>query len=249
MTYTIEKSILTRRNSNYILLENCCSWIDLGINRIQTTAMHFRFRFSVRVFLIFVGLVCTFLGWRAYRVNKVETAVRSIREVGGWTRYRYAYTETKNGRLRNYDCDLILTAAPFPRQHWIKVMIGDSEHNNVDGVILSGTRHNSDRGWYHALTCDDELLSKLAPHLNALDGLKILDLSQNPLTAEGLRHLQELHGLEELNLLATEVDDAGLRHLEAIKSLRKVDLVHTRVTPDGVRRLEEALPNCNVRHW
>ncbi|NLS96181.1 MAG: hypothetical protein GXX96_28920 [Planctomycetaceae bacterium] len=80
----------------------------------------------------------------------------------------------------------------------------------------------------------DDFLAELAD----CKDLRVLNLSQNPVTGAGLKHLARLKHLEDLDLAYTEVSDDDMGALGEIVSLRRLDLSHNRLSGRGLHRLE-----------
>ena len=79
----------------------------------------------------------------------------------------------------------------------------------------------------------DDFLARLAEFPN----LKILNISQNDVTGEGLKHLTALTHLEDLDLSYTKVNDDDMATLGEIHSLRRLDLSHNRLSGRGFHSL------------
>jgi hypothetical protein len=58
--------------------------------------------------------------------------------------------------------------------------------------------------------------------------------------------LAGLKNLRVLDLSNTPVTDAGLKHLEGLEQLRWLNLCNTKVTPAGVTALQKKLPDCKI---
>jgi hypothetical protein len=77
--------------------------------------------------------------------------------------------------------------------------------------------------------------------------LRVLDLRQTTVTAEGLACLAQLKDLEWLWLDHTQCTDGGLAHLHALKTLQELTInQNSNVSDGGLRTLEEALPKCTI---
>jgi len=76
-----------------------------------------------------------------------------------------------------------------------------------------------------------------------------VDLTFSRVTDGGLVHLKGFTSLKRLNLKGTRVTDAGLENLKGLTSLEMLRLQETNVTDAGVKKLQEALPNCEIRHY
>lgn len=74
-------------------------------------------------------------------------------------------------------------------------------------------------------------------HLQAMSGLRVLDLSGTRITDAGLVHLQGCTGLETLMLWGTQVTDAGLDLIARLPSLRQLGLGNTAITDRGLVHL------------
>jgi hypothetical protein len=88
----------------------------------------------------------------------------------------------------------------------------------------------------------DECLIELA----RLPELEVLDLSNCPISAEGVGHLVTLKNLRVLSLYATNVNDNCIDHLRKMPRLEQIDVEHTRVSSRGVSDLHDASPNCRI---
>ena len=105
------------------------------------------------------------------------------------------------------------------------------------------------------------------PGLELLPGVASLDLSDAPITDEGMARLrgltrlrklcladthitgaglERLSGLTVLDLSGTPVTDAGLERLKELTQLRELHLGSLRVTDAGVEALHRQLPGVTV---
>ena len=82
------------------------------------------------------------------------------------------------------------------------------------------------------------------------DSIFELDLSEQPLTDEGVQHLATFSRLATLKLCGTEITDEGARSLGLLKSLRILDIRRTRLTDSGINHLAEVrgLQNLCLRN-
>ena len=97
------------------------------------------------------------------------------------------------------------------------------------------------------LEIDDNDLRQLGGFTTSL---RELDLSQTPITGEGLKYLENLQALESLELWDNPgFTDAGLSHLKGMKSLKHLMLQSTPVTDSGMAYLKDytALGWLNLR--
>ncbi len=82
---------------------------------------------------------------------------------------------------------------------------------------------------------DDRRLDLLA----GLTGVVGLDLSDNPITDEGMRHVGQVPHLQWLQLSGTQITDEGLKHLAHLKHLHTLDITRTAITQEGAKYLAE----------
>lgn len=76
--------------------------------------------------------------------------------------------------------------------------------------------------------------------LQALKGLRGLDLGRSQVTNAGLQYLgKELQGLQALYLTSPRVTDEGLRHLRGLNGLIHLHLSGTQVHDAGLMHLQE----------
>jgi len=105
-----------------------------------------------------------------------------------------------------------------------------TSRENVFGVVFNRIEFNC-RG----RDVDDEKLK----HLAGLTGVVGMDLSENPITHEGLRFVAEVPHLQWLQLSRTHITNKGLKHLRGLKQLRVLDLTHTQITQEAAEHLAE----------
>lgn len=138
---------------------------------------------------------------------------------------------------------LSAAAAPAIVTHLVPIDLGPRER------IVDGERHLTLTGWdrndYALLGSrpDTVVLQMANPdvddttlkHLQRLDRLRELDLSDTQVTDAGLWRLQHLKTLETLRLKGTKVTDDGLQQLfDSVPALRQLDLRETKVQPQVV---------------
>lgn len=92
---------------------------------------------------------------------------------------------------------------------------------------------------------DTELNDQLISQLNDFVNLKVLDVSLNPVTTEGIKKMKNLKDLESLNLYGTEVDAEMLVYISNFPALQDLYLWKTKV--ESADLVEVDLPeNLNV---
>ena len=92
---------------------------------------------------------------------------------------------------------------------------------------------------------DRELNDNKLKHRVGLTGVVGLDLSENPITDEGLRYVGEVPHLQWLQLSDTNITDRGIEHLRDLKHLRCLDLTGTRITQEAASVLAE-IPQLEI---
>ncbi len=102
-------------------------------------------------------------------------------------------------------------------------------------------------------TLEEVYASKSSVTDGSMEGLKgasklrVLDVSGNSVSDEGLKNLSSSKGLEELILRDNRlVSDTTLTRLKKYPNLVKLNLEQTSCTLKGVQALKKALPNCAI---
>ncbi|HEV7221052.1 MAG TPA: hypothetical protein VGN42_00025 [Pirellulales bacterium] len=131
--------------------------------------------------LIFVALLCMFLGWQANQARRQRHVVAVIEKLGGSVEYDYQYPA---GPWRNvldvdytWDCD---RSAKPPGPKWLRGLIGDEYFVRVVSANLFSAE----------VVSDDDLKA-----IGKLTSLRELILGYEGPTDEGIRNLL---GLKEL---------------------------------------------------
>jgi len=186
-------------------------------------------RFSLRILLVFVLLLCLPLSWLRVKLNEAREQREAVTRI-----------EQRNGRVFahcsvNADGSSVSMIGkrtpPATGTYWLRKWLGDDFFDSVAGVLFS----RADIG-------DDDL-----PCLSRLTDLQVLMLHDTQISDVGLVHVQGLTNLEVLLLRNTRVTDAGLVHLAGLNKLKRLELHGTQVTDKGLDELRQTLPNCNIR--
>lgn len=206
--------------------------------------MRFRPRYTIRTFLILVGVLGIWLGWHVARAQKQRAAVNTVRDLGGAVYYQYQWRRAgdkisfpagsrvnPDGSSATWSSGTLLISNeresylfdemapnPSPVPTWIRSQIGDDMFVKVVAVHLEDTQATDDT----------------ASHLAGLPYLRVLNLSRTEITDEGLVQLSRLKRLEKLTLDGTAIEGMGLVHLQHSPRLEELSLSDSRVTDVGL---------------
>jgi hypothetical protein len=175
-------------------------------------------QFSLRTFVVVVGLIAVWLGWLVNSATRQREAVRAILARGGTIAYDYQY-DARGRRLPN---------GKPSRPVWLQRILDD---NYFHQVVLVGL--DVDEVGNGVAPTDEDLV-----HIERLPKLRFLYLGGGSISDDGLRHLQNLTDLHLLVLWANPISGEGLGHLRHLKKLRHLDLSQTLVTDDKLKCLE-----------
>lgn len=87
---------------------------------------------------------------------------------------------------------------------------------------------------------DLKLISERMPNL------RVLNLTRNPVSDDGLNVLAEMHQLEQLTLSRTKITGNGLKLLASLKKIRWLDLRDTDVAEDDTTALQTERPQLRI---
>jgi hypothetical protein len=205
-----------------------------------TNPKHRRFAFSVRMLLLLVLVIATWLGWAVHKARQQREAVAAIEKFGGWVHYDYEFV---NGPVNVPSGNNLwlttwgkLTPGREPRApHWLRRALGDEYFQDIAHVSLfvdiqKGTAYASK---YNIGPADDALAK-----LSTQTKVKTLQIGGEQVNDRNLAHVGKLTSLEELIIFpGTDVSDAGLAHLAGLKRLRIFLLSNSRLTDDGLASL------------
>ncbi len=182
-------------------------------------------RYSLRTFLICVGLLAVWLGYQRNAAKEQKAAVEHILARGG--KVRYDFTFDSSGDL--------IRGAESPYPSWLIKLAGMDALHSVWLVDLNGRlatdedfeqlRHFPRLRKLYAATgyVTDEGLANLAP----LTRLTLLTIPSHRIEGPGFEHLRPLTELELLDLSAQStvtVQDEHLAVLSNFKKLKYLDL-------------------------
>lgn len=174
-----------------------------------------RFRFSLRGFLILVGLFCLTFGWYASTVYRQRHAVLVITELAGACHYddehRFQPSYKYAGSYRTFQRIRI-----EPEQKsWLRRMLGDDWFADITYVYFSG-KH---------ITNKELVAAEKA--LRSLPKLKRLCLKNTAVDHRALKYLESVKQLHVLDLQDTPIcmDDAGMVELQRASPDLKISFV------------------------
>ena len=223
------------------------------------------FRFSLRMLLVVVTVLCVWLAFKVNAARRQKLAVEAILRAGGTVWFDYHNVPVPGVPNSKFNRD----AAP-PGPAWLREVIGQDYFRTADCVdfidraikqsdlaqvaqlpelicvnlnstkIVDGTGHMRPIADYDLVFL--ERLTKL--HDLVLSNYTGMGL----VTDAGLERVQNFADLDELYLRNNKISDAGLRYLTGLKKLKTLDLEGTQVTPLGIRDLRKALPNCWISY-
>jgi hypothetical protein len=222
-------------------------------------------RFSLRTFLLFVTVLCVWLGLRVNEARRQKEAVAALRGLGVYVNYEHWRV---NGDLETFDSTQQLDVP-----QWLRDVTGDEWFGrvvalrflppyddealvhlaalpDVQGLYLAGTGNNfTDAGLAHLPRPDrlvhfqasqtlvgDEFVKRLA----SATEMEVLSLGGTQVTDESVRRLSGLTKLKVLGLGSTQVSDEGLTVLQGMTQLAHLSLAHTRVTDTSLAHLKHA---------
>jgi hypothetical protein len=77
--------------------------------------------------------------------------------------------------------------------------------------------------------------------------VRMLILTDVPISDDGVRHLVRLQSLRNVSLAGTKITDAGLELLAFLQQLEELDISRTNVTNQGISKLKAKLQNTIIR--
>lgn len=146
-----------------------------------------RFQFSLRAMLVFITVICVWLGTHVERAMRQQEAVAVILRLHGKVAYSRDYdpVDPDGIRLRNFVDD-------GRQREWI---------DYFDDVRFV---------WFPGNASDEN-----CKHVEKIYSLRRLALDGRGLTDAGLKRLYRLSRLEELWLIETSVTDVGVNKLKS----------------------------------
>jgi hypothetical protein len=172
-----------------------------------------RFRFSLRMLLAVMTMLCIWLGFKVNAARRQREAVDAIVKAGGSVVYDFQRPANIVG---------VPVATEPPGARWLRRLLGDEYFEDVIGVGFSGVKKP---------TID------VLQQLGRLPKLETVNLSDTQVDEEGLRQFVRIGSLRTLQLeFCQNVTDKALKVVAENKNLAELSLLGTGCTDNGVRK-------------
>jgi hypothetical protein len=211
------------------------------------------FRFSLRMLLVLLTVLCVWLGLKVNLARQQREAVEAIYKAGGSVVFDYQYLPKSNpvgSAIRDYTINLD-AAAPAPS--WLRFLMGDDCFRTVIAVYFNSPKSSISKTDFDQIaklpalkqfvlepgTTGQHYQGSDLAALAQLDHLEVLCVCDTHLTAE---MLAQLHCLDQLNSIVIsncDVDDSGMEQIGKMTNLRFLALDGTRITDAGLRHLRK----------
>jgi hypothetical protein len=185
------------------------------------------FRFSLRVGIAAITLLCIPLGIRMNKVQKQERAIRHYRELGG------RVAQDRFHEIPVWFEPLVYVPIQGVWLDKSQVKSGDLRHlaafPSLQRLDLTGVPVNSE---------DAQTLANLTE-------LESLSLSRTGIGDAEARQLASLRRIRVLSLAQTNIGDKGFWYLRGLSEIRNLDIANSRITDDGLKLLQ-SFPKLNL---
>jgi hypothetical protein len=225
------------------------------------------FRYSLRMFLLMVTVLCILLGRYMKQKRDKQLAIQTIVGWRGTIHFDYEPSPLERMQLAENAARLgtppVFPEPPPPGPAWLWRYLGERFFADAvevelpylgDEIELPHLRDKKvDFGALAPLTKIRRLrirqtknLDNELRHLKKLPELEVLGLGLSNVTDRGLKHVARLRNLKTLSLGYTQVTDNGVLQLSSLHELEYLEIKNTEVTDAGADRLRLALPNCEI---
>lgn len=188
-------------------------------------------RFSLRTGFIILTLFCLLLGNRVAELRREAIAIESLRAAKASITWGTPWNPQWGGDYY---------FAP-KRSRVARILLGSQPEDRVCHVRFPNQWKVAEK------KCDDTSLQTWLPHLEALGGIREIEVEGTRITSDGVSQLTRFKTLEVLKLCNVAVDDSAVDALTKLRRLKFLDILHTRISIEGARRIQTALPNCRIR--
>jgi hypothetical protein len=186
---------------------------ELKPNAPETKPKRRWFRFSLRMLLVVVTVLCVWLGFKVNAARRQKEAVELILKAGGTITYDYQWVSSPNGQ-KVFDAK----ALP-PGPNWLHELIGDEFFRNAASVFLQdGVIDESDFSHLSGLDTLTEILLCNVRIVSRNTGLR------RPIQDSDLGTLGQLTQLRSVDLGNVEIKGFGLASFMHLKELRNFRL-------------------------
>jgi hypothetical protein len=210
------------------------------------------FRFSLRMLLVVVTVLCVWLGFKVNAARRQKEAIKAVLDLHGFVEYSHQYANGIWGGSRRDD----KAAAPGPA--WLKKWFGDEYFVSAIGLQFWG-QPVTDEDLVHigdltnlqylsfvgGSALPKQIKGPGLARLRNLTKLRFLDLIEHPITDDSLQFLEPLTELEHLDLRNTQVTGNGFEHFKQLRKLQSVLFNNAPVTDQGLPYLME-LPSLQM---
>jgi hypothetical protein len=191
----------------------------------------YRLRFSVRLLLLFVGILAVLFavgGKRVADARKQRQLISLIQSYGGENHHELNFTDAQERTIRFPNMDF---SPSLPGPQWLRRRLGDEYFVSVTEAFWDKASHR---------VLDDAMFAEFADTLRS-QGLTCppgLVFSELPITDLTLKKLATFPHVASLHIVnCPGVTDAGMVHLQSLKHLRRLDLSGSSVTDEGMVHL------------
>ena len=232
---------------------------DAGMNDAPAKRHPRWFRFSLRMMLVVVAVLCVWLAFTVNAARRQKEAVAAILRAGGTVSYDYQMVPVPVAPN-----DFNINTAAMPRTPaWLRSIFGDDFFCNVIcvGFSVSGADFKLARitdlpsirrfgvrsipaasgGGKAQMHLRDEDLAVFGQ----LSQLQDLTLFGQEIEGPGLKSLVGLKHLNHIGLHSTFISDAGLEQVGKLTTLQNIILSADRISDDGLHYLE-TIPKLNL---
>lgn len=202
-----------------------------------------RWRYSLRMFLILVTGLCVWLAILSNRARKQAVTIAKLSQKNE-TRVYFDYQFTDPDPYFKYTRADPSAKHPLPK--WLTDVIGEEYGREIWGLTFDATADTDlesldQLGDLRSMivTIEGPITKKGLAHFEHLTELQWLIIYHDKhLDGSCLAHFQELKNLMRLQLRSAKLEDDDLRILGQLKNLRNLDISsNDKITSEGLRHL------------
>jgi len=204
-----------------------------------------RLRFSLRMLLLAVAVVGTWLGWYTNRVHEQKRAVAALRQLGSLA-YDYEVTTERQPRVPRWMCDLV-GIDWFCQVERVNLRTSSTWDDRITDTDLEQLRRLPGLRWLQ-LVSNLPLTDSQMRMLGKLESLDSLIISAPSIGAAGLCELRNLRHLTYLDI-TPPIGDEGLRHVSQLTSLEQLEISSDDITMEGFKPLRALTSLRTLTCW
>lgn len=231
-----------------------------SMGTIQINGWRPRLRFSLRALMLVMTVVCIFLGYHVQRARDQRNVVATLEAAGARVSYDWqspasnlhappgpAWLRAWVGNEYFQEIDGVY-AWDVDNEHFERVFDALSRCRKLKHLHISSTQvidlrnFESLRGLQQLETVvlsRGQFTDGVLQILGQLPKLMELNLSDEPVTNEGIQHLRTLRDLTTLNLSGTHINDDALVHVGQLHRLERLNLDDTHISDAGLHHLQQ----------